>query len=167
MKREDIYKNDFNFDNKFKALNSTKSLSSVEYKGNTLYFSYNTLVAYYGVNGWTICQNVWSNTTAKHLYKINSNKSIRLDHEEFIKRAEQDLSLAPLVDPFKSVASISAIFSLMSNDEDIRKTNNHRLRFYETQGVIRPDDWDSLTVEDQKERLDKIDSMHLGRQVAS
>jgi len=77
------------------------------------------------------------------------------------------LNVAPLVDPFKSVASISAIFSLMSNDEDIRKTNNQRLRFYETQGVIRPDDWDSLTVEDQKERLDKIDSMHLGGQVAS
>ena len=161
MKREDIYKNDFNFDNKFKALNSTKSLSSVEYKGNTLYFSYNTLVAYYGVNGWTICQNVWSNTTAKHLYKINSNKSMRLDHAEFIKRAEQDLNLTPLVDPFKSVASISAIFSLMSNKKDVRKTNNQRLRFYETQGVTRPHDWDSLSETEQKERLDKIDAFNL------
>ena len=161
MKREDIYKNDFNFDNKFKALNSTKSLSSVEYKGNTLYFSYNTLVAYYGVNGWTICQNVWSNTTAKHLYKINSNKSMRLDHAEFIKRAEQDLNLTPLVDPFKSVASISAIFSLMSDNEDVRKTNNQRLRFYETQGVTRPHDWDSLSETEQKERLDKIDAFNL------
>jgi hypothetical protein len=161
MNRNEIYKSDFNFDAKFKALNSTKSLSSIEHEGKTLYFSYNTLIAYYGVNGWTICQNVWSNTTAKHLYKLNSNKSIRLNHAEFIKKAEQDLNLAPLSDPFKSVASISAIFSIMSNDEDIRKTNNQRLRFYETQGVTRPDDWDSLSEAEQKERLDKIDALNL------
>lgn len=161
MKRNDIYKNDFNFDNKFKALNSTKSLTSIEHVGKTLYFSYNTLVAYYGDDGWTICQNVWSNTTARHLYKLNPDKSIRLDHAKFIKKVEQDFILVPPSDIFKSVASVSALFSLISNGEDIRKTNNQRLRFYETQGVTRPDDWDSLSVTEQTERLDKMDALNL------
>jgi hypothetical protein len=162
MKREDIYKSDFSFNDSFTKENTTGTLTSIMHNGFDLYFSYETLIAYYNrAKELRICENVWSNTTAKHLYKINSNKSIRLDHAEFIKLAEEELKLNPLVDPFKSIASISAIFSLMSNNEDIRKTNNQRLRFYETQGVIRPDDWDSLTVEEQKERLDKIDAFNL------
>ena len=160
MKRNDIYKDDFNFVNDFKPLNTTKSLSCIDYKGLTLYFSYNTLVAYFGLKGWTVCKNVWSNTTAKHLYKINANKTIRIEHNDFIKKAEKDLNLKPLEDPFKTVSAISKIFSIMSDDdteESIRKSNNQRLRFYETQGVIRPDDWDSLTIAEQKKRLDLCD----------
>jgi len=160
MKRNDIYKDDFNFVNDFKPLNTTKSLSCIEYKGLNLYFSYNTLVAYFGLKGWTVCKNVWSNTTAKHLYKINANKTIRIEHSDFIKKAEKDLNLKPLEDPFKTVSAISKIFSIMSDDdteESIRKSNNQRLRFYETQGVIRPDNWDSLTIAEQKKRLDICD----------
>ena len=66
--------------------------------------------------------------------------------------------------PFKTVAAISSIFELMSNDEneeDIRKTNNQRMRFYETQGVTRPQDWDTLTVAEQKKRLDLCDYQNL------
>lgn len=162
MKREDIYKSDFSFNDSFTKENTTGTLTSIMYNGCDLYFSYETLIAYYNrEKELRICENVWSMTTAKHLYKINSNKSLRMDHAEFIKRAEQDLSLAPLVDPFKSIASISAIFSLMSHSEDVRKTNNQRLRFYETQGVTRPHDWDSLSETEQKERLDKIDAFNL------
>jgi len=160
MKRNDIYKDDFNFVNDFKPLNTTKSLSCIEYKGLNLYFSYNTLVAYFGLKGWTVCKNVWSNTTARHLYKINPNKTIRIEHNDFMKKAEKDLDLKPLEDPFKTVSAISKIFSIMSDDdteESIRKSNNQRLRFYETQGVIRPDNWDSLTIAEQKKRLDICD----------
>ena len=160
MKRNDIYKDDFNFVNDFEALNTTKSLSCIEYKSLTLYFSYNTLVAYYGLNGWIICKNVWSNTTARHLYKINPNKTIRIEHADFMKKAEKDLDLKPLQDPFKTVSAISKMFSIMSDNDtekSIRKSNNQRLRFYETQGVIRPDDWDDLTIAEQKKRLDLCD----------
>ena len=160
MKRNDIYKDDFNFVNDFKPLNTTNSLSCIDYKGLTLYFSYNTLVAYFGLKGWTVCKNVWSNTTARHLYKINPNKTIRIEHNDFMKKAEKDLDLKPLEDPFKTVSAISKIFSIMSDDdteESIRKSNNQRLRFYETQGVIRPDNWDSLTIAEQKKRLDICD----------
>lgn len=176
MKRDDIYKNDFNFVNDFEALNTTKSLSRIEYKGLTLYFSYNTLVAYYcfttlrnyDADGWTICKNVWSNTTAKHLYKINPNKSIRIEHADFMKKAEKDLDLKPLEDPFKTVSAISKMFSIMSDDdteESIRKSNNQRLRFYETQGVTRPYNWDSLTIAEQKKRLDLCDYQGLNEGV--
>lgn len=35
------------------------------------------------------------------------------------------------------------------------------MRFYETQGVTRPEDWDTLTVADQKKRLDMCDYQNL------
>jgi len=47
------------------------------------------------------------------------------------------------------------------NEEDIRKTNNQRMRFYETQGVTRPEEWDTLTVAEQKKRLDLCDYQNL------
>ena len=47
------------------------------------------------------------------------------------------------------------------NEEDIRATNNQRMRFYETQGVTRPQDWDTLTVAEQKKRLDLCDYQNL------
>ena len=72
-------------------------------------------------------------------------------------------------DPLKTVGMVSSLFSIMADDkteEDQRKTNNQRLRFYATQpGFIVPDDWDQLTTEDQKERLDKVDSMALDKNV--
>ena len=35
------------------------------------------------------------------------------------------------------------------------------MRFYETQGVTRPEDWDTLTVAEQKKRLDLCDYQNL------
>ena len=86
------------------------------------------------------------------------------DFDEQARKILQNNDLLDTSDPFKTVATISTLFELMSNDEteeDIRKTNNQRMRFYETQGVERPKDWDTLTVADQKKRLDMCDYQNL------
>ena len=56
--------------------------------GITLYFSYETLIAFRGfisenVQGLFIIRNYWGTTTGKHLNFICSNKDKRLDEETF------------------------------------------------------------------------------------
>ena len=54
---------------------------------NTYYFSYDTLVAFTGNDGLVIRENVWGNTTGKHLNWIdNGNKKERLTPEDFEKK---------------------------------------------------------------------------------
>ena len=140
---------------------STRNFYQHTINGLTLYFSYQTLIAIDNL----ISVNKWSVTTARHLYWINPNHDIRVnDFDEQARKILKDNDLLDTSDPFKTVATISTLFELMSNDEneeDIRKTNNQRMRFYETQGVERPEDWDTLTVADQKKRLDMCDYQNL------
>ena len=144
---------------------TTRNFYTHTIKGYELFFSYQTLIAikYFGDN--LISINNWSTTTGKHLYWINPNKDIRVnDFDEQARKILQDNDLLDTSDPFKTVATISSLFELMSNDENeesIRKTNNQRMRFYETQGVTRPEDWNTLTVADQKKRLDMCDYQNL------
>ena len=50
----------------------------------TLYFSYNTIVAFRSYeHGLVISENNWGRTTGKHLNWINDNKKLRISHEEF------------------------------------------------------------------------------------
>ena len=137
---------------------STRNFYYHVVEGRVLYFSYNTLIAV----GDLISSNQWSVTTAKHLYWINPDKDIRVN--DFEEQARKILSKDNLISDFdhlKTVSAISSIFSLMANDETEeakRKTNDQRKRFYETiEGISFPDDWDSLSVEDQEERLNKTD----------
>jgi len=140
---------------------STRNFYQHTINGLTLYFSYQTLIAIDNL----ISVNNWSVTTARHLYWINPNHDIRVnDFDEQARKILKDNDLLDTSDPFKTVATISTLFELMSNDENeesIRKTNNQRMRFYETQGVTRPEDWDTLTVADQKRRLDLCDYQNL------
>ena len=142
-------------------LRTTKNLYSHFVEDKELFFSYQTLVAIDNL----ISVNDWSVTTGRHLTWINPNKDIRVN--DFEAQARKILSSMDLLversDPLKTVGMVSALFSIMAEgDDDLRKTNNQRLRFYATQpGFIVPDDWDQLTTEDQKERLDKVDSMAL------
>ena len=142
-------------------LRTTKNLYSHFVDDKELFFSYQTLVAIDNL----ISINDWSVTTGRHLTWINPNKEIRVD--DFEAQARKILSSMDLLversDPLKTVGLVSALFSIMAEgNDDLRKTNNQRLRFYATQpGFIVPDDWDQLTTEDQKERLDKVDSMAL------
>jgi hypothetical protein len=59
----------------------------VEINNTTLYFSYNTIVAFrtpgYGLK---VSENIWSTTTGGHLNAIDGgDKSGRLEHEQFMK----------------------------------------------------------------------------------
>ena len=155
-------------------LRTTKNLYSHFVKGEQLFFSYQTLVAIVNLPSHNLISvNDWSVTTGRHLTWINPNKDIRLDPEIFEKRARKILKAENLLtkrsDPLKTIGMVSSLFSIMANDkteEDQRKTNNQRLRFYATQpGFIVPEDWDQLTLEHQKERLDKVDSMALDKNV--
>ena len=157
-----ILKDEINLQgSKPRYLRTTKNLYSHIVNGKELFFSYQTLIAIDNL----ISVNHWSNTTARHLYWINPNKDIRVnDFDEQARKILQDNDLLDTSNPFKTVATISSLFELMSNDENeesIRKTNNQRMRFYETQGVTRPEDWDTLTVADQKRRLDLCDYQNL------
>jgi len=148
-------------------LRTTKNLYCHFVEGRQLFFSYYTLVAIDDL----ISVNDWSVTTGRHLTWINPNKDIRVN--DFEEQARKILNSMDLLversDPLKTVGMVSSLFSIMADDkteEDQRKTNNQRLRFYATQpGFIVPDDWDQLTTEDQKERLDKVDSMALDKNV--
>ena len=142
---------------------STRNFYYHVVEGRTLYFSYNTLIAI----GDLISTNQWSVTTGKHLYWINPDKDIRVN--DFEEQARKILSKDNLIsdyDHLKTVSAISSIFYLMTNDETEeakRKTNDQRKRFYETiEGISFPDDWDSLSVEDQEERLNKTDQFGRG-----
>ena len=56
------------------------TLGSVE-----IAFSYVTPVAFRDENGWHVSQNVWSQTTGRHLNMIpgGSDKAARIPHDEF------------------------------------------------------------------------------------
>jgi hypothetical protein len=142
-------------------LRTTKNLYCHFVEGKQLFFSYQTLVAIDNL----ISVNDWSRTTGRHLTWINPNKEIRVNN--FEAQARKILSSMDLLversDPLKTVGMVSALFSIMAEgNDDLRKTNNQRLRFYATQpGIIIPEDWDQLTPEDQKERLDRMDSIGL------
>ena len=143
-------------------LRTTKNLYSHFVNGKQLYFSYQTLIAIDNL----ISVNHWSNTTAKHLYWINPNKDIRVeDFEEKARKILEKENLISTYDHLKSVSNISAIFSLMANDEtenQKRKTNNQRKRFYETvDGIVFPNNWNELSTIEQKERLDLVDEFNI------
>ena len=146
-------------------LRTTKNLYSHFVEDKELFFSYQTLVAIDNL----ISVNDWSVTTGRHLTWINPNKEIRVD--DFEEQARKILSSMDLLversDPLKTIGMVSSLFSIMADDkteEDQRKTNNQRLRFYATQpGFIVPEDWDQLTLEHQKERLDKVDALALDK----
>ena len=140
-------------------LRTTKNLYSHFVEDKELFFSYQTLVAIDNL----ISVNDWSRTTGRHLYWINPDKEIRVN--DFEEQARKILNSMDLLversDPLKTIGMVSSLFSIMANDkteEDQRKTNNQRLRFYATQpGIIVPEDWDQLTPTEQKSRLDKMD----------
>ena len=63
----------------------------------TLYFSYDTVIAFRGKTGFHISNNVWSKTTAKHLNAINKDKSTREKHEIFLENLRKELSHHKLI----------------------------------------------------------------------
>lgn len=59
--------------------------------GYTFWYSYKTLVAFLAPgHPLVICQNVWGNTTGKHLNMIDSDKKKRVDSKTF-ERLQKEL----------------------------------------------------------------------------
>jgi hypothetical protein len=59
----------------------------------TLYFSYQTCVGFWlSGHGRVVSENVWSNTTAKHLNTWEPDKTRRVKHDEFEKQLEAVLA---------------------------------------------------------------------------
>ena len=57
-----------------------------------LFYSYKTVIAYENAGKLTVCENVWTHTTGKHLNIIDRDKSERLAHEVFLRRLSDMLS---------------------------------------------------------------------------
>lgn len=66
---------------------------AVEIGSRTVYYSYDTVVAFRGHDSKgnyynCICENRWGPTTGKHLNWINPNKDARLDYNSFQKKLQ-------------------------------------------------------------------------------
>ena len=62
----------------------------------TVYYSYNTVVAFNGKNSLgeefdCISENIWGPTTGKHLNFINPNKKLRIPRKEFENKLQEFL----------------------------------------------------------------------------
>jgi len=56
----------------------------------------------------------------------------------------------------KSVSMVDAVFTLLSEGDELTAVNKRRKAFLETiPGMFFPDDWDELDEDVKKERLDK------------
>ena len=157
---------------------TTKNHYYIVTHGWQLWFSYTTLVAFRKIadidtrqDNFFISRNVWSPTTARHLYWIDPDHNIRLDFEVFEQVALDHLGAdfgTPKREgnPFKSAGMVSAIFSLMhSNDSEaeLKRNNAQRVRFYQatSPGFRLPEDWEALTAEEQSRRLAMVDKTAL------
>jgi len=58
----------------------------------SIWFSYETPVAYQKGNELVISKNIWSSTTGKHLNIIDPDKSKRIDNHEFNERMQKALN---------------------------------------------------------------------------
>lgn len=77
----------FNYGNY--SSNNYGSCRGVEIGSLTLYFSYDTVIAFSSPKtGLVIRQNSWGVTTGRHLNAISENKKIRINGDEFQKQLE-------------------------------------------------------------------------------
>lgn len=78
----------FNYGNYSSENYGVHTLAFIDSKGNTFYFSYETLVAFETkYDELFVRENVWGPTTGKHLNWIDGgNKKARLSKEDFEKK---------------------------------------------------------------------------------
>ena len=55
----------------------------------TLFFSYKSLIAVKSPDGLLIHENIWGTTTGRHLHKINSDTSKRINKDDFLKQVQE------------------------------------------------------------------------------
>lgn len=84
----------YNYMNSSSANYGLNSLCFTDNFGNQFFFSYQTLIAFKiaSEDKLVIRENVWNNTTGKHLNVINPDKSIRVNKEVFDKEYQKHFS---------------------------------------------------------------------------
>lgn len=65
---------------------------AITIKDITLYFSYKTLVALKDDNGLIISENLWGNTTSRHLNAIEPSEKPRMKRNDFIIEVKKRLA---------------------------------------------------------------------------
>lgn len=76
------------------TLKSTQSPTStiVSLGGLDVLFSYQTAVAYRDGGAWTVSENIWSNTTGKHItQETGVPREHRIPNSEFVQRLQSAL----------------------------------------------------------------------------
>jgi hypothetical protein len=58
-----------------------------------LYFSYETVIAFRYAGKLYVSENIWSRTTGKHLSYIDSDKSRRIKHDQFLRLLNNAMGL--------------------------------------------------------------------------
>tara|TARA_R100001244_G_scaffold85935_1_gene65751 strand:+ start:162 stop:614 length:453 start_codon:yes stop_codon:yes gene_type:complete len=143
-------------------LRSTRNLYYKQEKPNLrVYYSYITPVALEIDGVLKVSENQWSVTTARHLTWIDGgNKKARLKREEFNQLIKQH---KPEPNFLKTVSTVSAMFGLMCQN-DVKTKNKYQKRFFDkVQGINFPEDWNNLTEEEKSKRLEKVESVGLGK----
>lgn len=79
---------------KYSSDNYGANSIAIELGTRTIYYSYDTIVAFRGTNSKgvyfdCVIKNYWGNTTGKHLNFINPDKKIRLSKDDFEKQLNE------------------------------------------------------------------------------
>ena len=79
---------------KLPRLQYTVNTATLELPAITIYFSYETPIAFndYDGEGFVIRENDWSTTTGKHLNAIDSDHSVRIPGDKFNELLEEALA---------------------------------------------------------------------------
>lgn len=142
-------------------LRTTKNLYFIDEKPNLrVYYSYTTPVALVISGVLKVSENQWSVTTGRHLTWIDGgNKKARLKADEFNTLLKEH---KPEPDFLKTVSLMSATFGLLCRNENPKKVNDQKKRFFDhVEGLSFPNNWDSLPEEEKTKRLNSVETIAL------
>ena len=72
-----------------------------------------------------------------------------------------------MADPLALVSAVSRMFAAVEGDADSEENIEQRARFYRTVPQLSfPENWDELSLEEKKRRLDKLDTIGLKQEGA-
>ena len=142
-------------------LRTTKNLYYIDEKPDLrVFYSYSTPVALRIDGVLKVSENQWSITTGRHLTWIDGgNKKARLKAEDFNKLLKEH---KPAPDFLKTVSLISTTFGLMCQNEDQKKVNDQKKRFFnQVEGLNFPDNWNELPEDEKTRRLNQVETIGL------
>ena len=126
-----------------------KYKKNLEVNGNYVY-SYNTHVA--TIENESLIQlGHWGVTTQKHINYVANVKELKIIYRPKAKKEE----------PKDNSLGILKAFMLMTNmEKDLTEEENINRKarlLFATNGIIKPENWDNLSLEQKKERIKKAE----------